>query len=66
MRLPDGREMIVKITDLSLSVAGVEPDLRPELCARIVLGAILVVIAGHYAGGLGVEFEHPFWLGELE
>jgi hypothetical protein len=66
MRFPDGRETIVKIADMSLSGAGVETDLRPEIGSRIVLGTTLAVIVRHYDGGVGAEFERPFRPGELD
>jgi hypothetical protein len=66
MRLPDGRESIVRITDLSLSGVGVETDLRPALGARIQLGARPAVIVRHHEDGVGAEFERPFPPGELD
>jgi hypothetical protein len=66
MRLPDGRESIVKIIDLSLSGVGVETDARPELGLRVMLGAKPAVIVRHHADGVGAEFERPFRPGELD
>lgn len=66
MRFPDGRENIVKIVDISLSGAGLETDLRPEIGTRILLGSKSAMIVRHYDGGLGAEFEQPFRLGELD
>lgn len=66
LRFPDGRENIVKIADISLSGAGIETDLRPEIGSRILLGSTPAMIVRHYDGGVGAEFERPFRLGELD
>lgn len=66
MRFPNGREIIVKILDISLSGAGVETELRPEIGSSIFLGSKRAVIVRHYDSGFGAEFERPFRLGELD
>lgn len=66
LRLPDGRESIVKITDLSLSGVGFETELRLDIGVRIQLGARQAVIVRHHQDGVGAAFERPFQPGELD
>ncbi len=66
LRLPDGRETLVKIRDLSLSGVGLETDARPPAGARITVGATPAVVVRHFPGGVGAKFVTPFSPGQID
>ena len=66
LRLPDGQEVMVKIKDISLSGVGIETEARPEIGARIVVGATTATIVRHFDNGIGAEFLKPFTAGEID
>lgn len=66
MRLPDGKEHIVKIRDISLSGVGIETDVRPALGTRILVGATAATVVRHFEHGIAGEFARPFAAGEID
>lgn len=66
MRLPDGKEHIVKIRDISLSGVGIETDVQPALGTRILVGATAATVVRHFEHGIAGEFARPFVAGEID
>lgn len=56
IRLEDGRKYNCKITDISLSGAAVEIDVRPALGTPITLGRMRARVIRHFSDGIAVEF----------
>ncbi|WMT90080.1 PilZ domain-containing protein [Pelagibacterium sp. H642] len=54
--LEDGRRYNCKITDISLSGAAVEIDVRPALGTPITLGRMRARVVRHFSDGIAVEF----------
>jgi hypothetical protein len=54
--LPDGREHLIKIIDVSLSGAALTADIRPPLGTIITIGRTKGRIVRHLDGGIAVEF----------
>lgn len=54
--LEDGRKYNCKITDISLSGAAVEIDVRPALGTPIALGRMRARVVRHFSDGIAVEF----------
>lgn len=54
--LEDGRRYNCKITDISLSGAAVEIDVRPALGTPITLGRMRARVVRHFPDGIAVEF----------
>lgn len=54
--LEDGRRYNCKITDISLSGAAVEMDVRPALGTPITLGRMRAHVVRHFHDGIAVEF----------
>ncbi|WP_090597437.1 PilZ domain-containing protein [Pelagibacterium luteolum] len=54
--LEDGRRYNCKITDISLSGAAVEIDVRPALGTPITLGRMRARVIRHFSDGIAVEF----------
>jgi len=54
--LEDGRRYNCKITDISLSGAAIEIDVRPALGTPVTLGRMRARIVRHYQDGIAVEF----------
>lgn len=54
--LEDGRRYNCKITDISLSGAAVEIEVRPALGTPITLGRMRARVARHFSDGIAVEF----------
>lgn len=59
MRLESGRQITVRIVDVSLSGAGVATDHALPLGTSVVLGQTPGSIVRHFAGGVAVEFRLP-------
>jgi hypothetical protein len=66
LTLPDNREVIVKIVDMSISGVSVETDTLPPLGSRILVGATPAVVVRHFSGGFGGEFPNPFAPGHID
>lgn len=56
IQLEDGRRYNCKITDISLSGAAVEIDVRPALGTPITLGRMRARVVRHFSDGIAVEF----------
>nr|WP_116655122.1 PilZ domain-containing protein [Pelagibacterium sediminicola] len=54
--LEDGRRYNCKITDISLSGAAVEIDVRPALGTPVTLGRMRARVVRHFQDGIAVEF----------
>jgi hypothetical protein len=54
--LEDGRRYNCKITDISLSGAAVEIDVRPALGTPVTLGRMRARVVRHFPDGIAVEF----------
>lgn len=54
--LEDGRRYTCKITDISLSGAAVEIEVRPALGTPITLGRMRARVIRHFSDGIAVEF----------
>lgn len=54
--LEDGRRYNCKITDISLSGAAVEIEVRPALGTPITLGRMRARVVRHFSDGIAVEF----------
>lgn len=54
--LEDGRRYNCKITDISLSGAAVEMDVRPALGTPVTLGRMRARVVRHFQDGVAVEF----------
>ena len=54
--LEDGRRYNCKITDISLSGAAVEIEVRPALGTPISLGRMRARVVRHFSDGIAVEF----------
>ncbi|WP_196258723.1 PilZ domain-containing protein [Pelagibacterium limicola] len=54
--LEDGRRYNCKITDISLSGAAVELDVRPALGTPVTLGRMRARVVRHFQDGIAVEF----------
>ena len=65
VRLPCGKEHLVKIRDLSLSGVAIEMDHAPELGAPIIVGSTHVTVVRLIDGGFAGEFIAPFAEGEI-
>jgi hypothetical protein len=59
MRLESGREITVRIIDVSLSGAGVATDHALPIGVGVVLGRTPATVVRHFAGGLAIEFRLP-------
>lgn len=66
LRLPDDREVIVKILDISISGVGVETDIQLPLGARVVVGSTPAVVVRQFDGGFAGEFQKPFPPGSID
>ena len=66
LKLSDGRQYQCKIADLSLSGAGVEIEMKPELGTEVLLGSIRGRVVRHFADGVAIEFASLQRLATLE
>lgn len=66
MRVPCGKDHIVKVVDLSVSGVAVETKFRPELGAPVEIGGTSVTVVRHFADGFAGEFIVPFKDGEID
>jgi len=65
--MPDGRAMVCRIIDMSLSGAGVASEIKPEIGSLVTLGKIPSRVVRHIEEGFAVEFtrmQHPDFLEE--
>ncbi|HMK91090.1 MAG TPA: PilZ domain-containing protein [Methylocystis sp.] len=66
LHLPDQREAIVKIKDISLSGVGLETDIRPVIGTMVAIGSTSARVVRHFEGGFACEFTKPFSPGEID
>lgn len=66
MRLPDGREHIIKVLDISLSGVGIATEIRPALGTEFVVGATPARVVRHFESGIAGEFLRPFSPGQID
>jgi hypothetical protein len=59
MRLESGREIAVRIIDVSLSGAGIATEHALPLGVGVVIGRTPATVVRHFAGGLALEFRLP-------
>ena len=59
LRLPDGREYIVKLIDISLSGAAITCDIKPAIGTLVTIGQTPGQVVRIFTGGLAVEFHRP-------
>lgn len=56
LALPDGRQYPCRISDLSLSGAAIEIDVRPAIGVQVSLGTMRGEVVRHFNDGIAVEF----------
>ena len=66
LRLPEGRDHIVKILDISLSGVSIETNICPAVGTPIVIGRTPAVVVRHFDGGIAGEFIKTFAVGEVD
>lgn len=59
LRLESGRELTVRIIDLSMSGAGISTDHALPMGATVVIGRTLATVVRQYKGGFAIEFRLP-------
>jgi hypothetical protein len=60
--LPDGLELMVRVTDISLSGAAIRSEHPPEISAPVIIGKTRARVVRHFDGGFAVNFsclQHP-------
>jgi hypothetical protein len=66
MRLPDGREVGVRIIDISLSGAAVSTAVIPPLGTAVTIGRQASKVVRHFDGGVAVEFMRNLNIAEFD
>ena len=66
MRLPDGREVGVRIIDISISGAALSAAVVPPLGAAVTVGRQASKVVRHFDGGLAVEFMRSLNIAEFD
>lgn len=56
LKMPDGREYLVKVIDVSLSGAAIQLDAKPPMGTQVTIGRTQGRIVRHFDGGVAVEF----------
>jgi hypothetical protein len=59
LKVESGREMPVRLIDVSLSGAALSVDIRPPLGASVTVGRTAAKVVRHFQGGVAVEFMLP-------
>lgn len=57
--LPDGREHLIKLVDVSMSGAAMKADVQPPLATVVTIGRTKGRVMRHIEGGFAVEFLRP-------
>lgn len=65
VKLPDGKEKVVRINDVSLSGVSVESAAAIAVGDRVAFGLKTAVVGRIFEGGFVAQFEEPFADGEL-
>lgn len=63
--LPDGREYLCEVVDISLSGAAVKVDVMPSLGTHVLLGKMRGRVVRYLETGIGIEFLKPLDQGQL-
>jgi hypothetical protein len=66
LRLPEGRDHIVKLIDLSRSGVSIETNVCPAIGTPIVIGKTPAVVVRHFNGGIACQFIRTLSAGELD
>jgi hypothetical protein len=66
LRLPEGREIGVRIIDISISGAAVNSAVQPPLGTPVTLGRQQAKVVRHFQGGIAVEFLRPLNIAEFD
>ena len=66
MRLQDGREVGVRIIDISISGAALSAAVIPPLGAAVTVGRQSSKVVRHFDGGLAVEFMRGLNIAEFD
>lgn len=56
MKFPDGKQITVRIIDISLSGAAIAMDTQPPIGTSVTIGSTKGVIKRHFPDGVAVEF----------
>ncbi|MGA8170693.1 MAG: PilZ domain-containing protein [Methylocystis sp.] len=65
LQLADGKEVIVKINDISVGGVSIETNFKPPRGAKVTLGARTATVLRTFEGGFVAVFDTPFAEGEL-
>ncbi len=57
LKMPDGREYLAKLVDVSISGAALSVAVTPPIGSSVVIGATTAQVVRHFAGGIAVEFD---------
>jgi hypothetical protein len=66
LHMPDGREHLVKILNLSASGVALESSFQPDLGAAVLVGSTPATVVRHFDGGFAGKFPKPFAAGEID
>jgi len=56
LKLPDGKEITVRIIDISLSGVAIRMDTQPAIGTSVTIGHTKGVVIRHFADGVAIEF----------
>lgn len=56
LRLESGREIQVRLIDVSLSGAGIATEAKPPIGVPVTVGSTPAIVVRHFKGGIAVEF----------
>ena len=57
--LPDGKEMLCRVIDMSLSGAAISSETRPEIGTKVTIGRVQAQVVRHLEEGFALEFAFP-------
>ena len=66
LRLPEGRDHILKILDISLSGVSIETNICPAVGTPIVVGRTPAVVVRHFGEGIACQFIKTLAVGEVD
>ena len=66
LKLPDGREYIVKLIDISISGAAIACDAKPPIGTQVVVGQTPGQVVRIFQAGIAVEFTRPIPAGAFD
>src|SRR5213080_623072 len=62
----DGREILCRVIDMSLSGAAIATEMRPEVGSKITIGRLQAQVVRHLEEGVALEFAFPQLADTLE